>query len=430
MEMKRTLSGLVALLLMTTVAGCGTNAKSAIPRPSVHSSGPASPSPGVEAVSPIAPAYNAFGLELYARLSAAKPKENLFISPASVAIALSMVLNGAQGATREAMAKTLHLDVLDADTWNRSAAELQDRLTHADPKVELSIANSIWAKNEKSLKFQEAFLKTIKDFYKAETASVDFGDPKTVDKINKWVDKQTKGKIDSIVKAPMDPNVIMLLLNAVYFKGSWTTTFSKDATRDAAFTLADGTKKTYPFMQRSGSFEYKKADGYQAVRLPYGDGNLGMLILLPDEGARLETFTERLARAGEWDRTLADWKPQQGEVLLPRFKLESELELNDALKSLGMSIAFDDRQADFSGLLTPPVQAFIGEVKHKTFIQVDEKGTEAAAVTSVGVKTSSAMVPTTPPFRMEMNRPFLIAIQDRSTGAVLFVGSIQDPVQG
>lgn len=408
-------AGLVGLLLMVAVSGCGTTAA---PQKSRYT--------GADANNQLAKAYNAFGLQLYESLSSAAPQTNVFISPTSVAIALSMVMNGAQGTTRDAIAQTLQVQGVSPDTVNKNAEVLQDLLTHADPNVQLSISNSIWAR--KDWKFNPVFLQINKDYYKAETASVDFADPKTVDTINKWVDKQTKGKIDSIVKAPLDRDSIMILLNAVYFKGEWSTPFEKQATRELPFTLQDGTKKNYPLMDRKGSFDYGKADGYQAARLPYGDGNTGMIVLLPDEGMKLDALIKRLSGGGEWDRMLAGLKSQSGEVLLPRFKLEAEFGLKDALKSLGMEIAFDSNKADFSSLLTPPPTAYIGDVKHKTFVQVDEKGTEAAAVTKVEMKAGSAAIPPSP-FRMEVNRPFMIVIHERQTGSILFVGSVNDPVQ-
>lgn len=368
--------------------------------------------------------YNAFGFDLYRKLAAEQQAtgRNMFLSPASVAIALSMTMNGAVGPTRDGIAQALGLQQTTPDEANEGVRILQNVLRAADPDVQLSIANSIWARKE--LKFDPDFLAANKTYYGAQAESLDFSDRKAAATINKWVKKQTKGRIEAIIDDNINPQSIMFLLNAVYFKGDWTVPFEKTATRDRPFTLSDGTKVNRSMMARTGAFDYADRDGYQAVRLPYGNGNTGMVVVLPDEGTTLSALADRITDT-EWRDATSALGKRQGEVILPRFKMEYEASLNDQLKSLGMSLAFDPDQADFSGMLAPPPNAYIGDVKHKSFVLVDEKGTEAAAVTKV--ETMAASAPSPAGFRMEMNRPFLIVLHERQTGTVLFIGSVYDP---
>ncbi|MDF2671685.1 MAG: proteinase inhibitor serpin [Paenibacillus sp.] len=408
--------GLAGLLL---AAGC---------QPAQPKSGGSSNDAGKGAYTPtstdtqLVQGYNEFGFDLFKNMAATEPTGNLFMSPSSVAIALSMTMNGAAGTTRDGIAKALHLNQLSPSDINTGAQKMQEGLHNTDPKVQLSIANSIWAR--KDVKLEPAFLQTNKDYYKAQVSVLDFADSKAADTINKWVDKETKGKIDKIVSSPIDKDTVMFLLNAVYFKGDWTIPFEKIATSARPFTLKDGSKQNRSMMSRQGSFQYTDREGYNAVRLPYGNGNLGMVVLLPDEGKKLADLNDKLT-GDEWKKLLGSLKEQEGHVILPRFKLEYETSLNASLQSLGMSLAFEDAKADFSALLAPPARAYISDVKHKTFVQVDEQGTEAAAVTSVEVRTTSAQSPKG--FQMDVNRPFTFVIHEQQTGAVLFIGSISDP---
>lgn len=409
-------AGLAAVCLGTIIsaAGCGATTP------------PSSKAPAYSAAdidARLASAYNGFGFDLYRTTAAGEQTgKNRFLSPASVAIALSMTMNGAVGPTREGMAQALQLQGLTPDETNKAALILQSVLRTVDPSIQLSIANSVWARKE--LKFNPDFLAANKNYYGAETESLDFASNKAAATINKWVKKETKGRIDGIVDNKIDPQSILFLLNAMYFKGDWTVPFEKNATRNRPFTLSDGTKANRSMMDRRGSFDYADMDGYAAVRLPYGNGNTGMVVLLPDEGTKLSALTDRLT-GSEWRNLTGALQNRQGEVILPRFKLEYESLLNEPLKALGMSAAFDRERADFSGLLVPPPNAYISEVKHKSFVQVDEKGTEAAAVTKVESKATSA--PASAGFLMEMNRPFLFVIHERQTGTVLFIGSVYDP---
>lgn len=365
---------------------------------------------------------NDFGFNLYKNL--ALENENMMISPVSVSLAMEMAYNGAAGATREAMAKALNIQGIDVEQLNKNNRALIYFLTTAAPEVNLNIANSIWMVED--FKFSEVFLETVQDSYQAEAKKLDFTDPKSAEVINKWVKDQTQGTIDQIVTPPIDPETIMFLINAVYFKGAWTSPFEKELTTDQPFKLADGQTVTVPTMYQSGSFDYLKSADFQALRLPYGeDQQIAMMLFLPNEGVSLEEFQKQL-NGDNWAKWISLFEQKEGSLMLPKFTMAYEKSLNQPLTELGMGIAFDAGKADFSGLAEDGTAGniYISEVKHKTFIEVDEVGTEAAAVTSVEVGVTSM-----PAYDFELNfdRPFFYAIQDSESGAIIFIGAVFDP---
>ena len=364
---------------------------------------------------------NDFGFNLYKNL--ARENENIMISPVSVSLAMAMVYNGANGATREDMARALNVQGLELDRLNKNNLALLYYLTSADPELTLNIANSIWMLED--FKFSEAFVATVKNDYQAEAKKLDFADPKSADVINKWVDDKTRGTIDQIVTPPIDSQTIMFLINAVYFKGSWTSPFETELTSEQAFNLVDGQTVTVPTMYQSGSFDYLKSSGFQALRLPYGeDEQMAMVLFLPDQNTSLSEFQNQLNQ-DNWSNWQAHFEAKAGTLMLPKFTMEYEKSLNQVLAELGMGIAFEPGKADFSGLAAAAAgDIYISNVKHKTFIQVDESGTEAAAVTSVEVGTTSM-----PAYDFELNfdRPFFYAIEDSETGAIVFMGAVLDP---
>ncbi|MBP8031677.1 MAG: serpin family protein [Acetobacterium sp.] len=364
---------------------------------------------------------NDFGFNLYKNL--ARENENIMISPVSVSLAMAMVYNGANGATREDMARALNVQGLELDRLNKNNLALLYYLTSADPELTLNIANSIWMLED--FKFSEAFVATVKNDYQAEAKKLDFADPKSADVINKWVNDKTRGTIDQIVTPPIDSQTIMFLINAVYFKGSWTSPFETELTSEQAFNLVDGQTVTVPTMYQSGSFDYLKSSGFQALRLPYGeDEQMAMVLFLPDQNTSLSEFQNQLNQ-DNWSNWQAHFEAKAGTLMLPKFTMEYEKSLNQVLAELGMGIAFEPGKADFSGLAAAAADdIYISNVKHKTFIEVDETGTEAAAVTSVEVGTTSM-----PAYDFELNfdRPFFYAIEDSETGAIVFMGSVLDP---
>ncbi|HEU5102766.1 MAG TPA: serpin family protein [Roseiflexaceae bacterium] len=363
-----------------------------------------------------------FAFKLFAELTSSNDQTNVFISPASVALALAMAYNGARGETARAIAKTLELGAISADELNQANAALLESLRALDPQVTLAIANSLWAAQD--VEFDQAFLRRNQQFYGAEIATLDLGAAGAAARINEWVRRNTNGKIEKIIDR-IDRSAIMFLLNAIYFKGAWAMQFDPRRTKDLPFTLADGRQKQHPLMAQKGKFDYYAGQGFQAISLPYGAGRASMYIFLPEQRSNLRAFQRELNHKS-WDTWLGRFRRSEGTIVLPRFRLTYEVTLNDALKALGMAIAFDGRRADFSAMLTDhKPNANIDEVKHKAFVELNEEGTEAAAVTSIGMMRTS-MAPQRS-FSMVVDRPFFCAIRDGQTGALLFLGSIVDP---
>jgi serpin B len=362
-----------------------------------------------------------FGFNLYSQLTKRGADKNIFVSPASIALALAMTYNGASGETQKAMTRALELQGLTLAEINAANAQLKTALENADPKVKLEIANSLWARE--GVQFQPEFVKANRDFYKAEVAELDFNQSSAVATINAWVSKSTHGKIDKIVDQ-ISRDTLLFLINAIYFKGSWSEKFDAALTKEENFTLAGGKQMKHPLMSQSGRYAYFENDKFQAVALPYGDKRINMYLFLPNQNSTLAEFHKALT-AQSWAEWMSRFVQMKGDISLPRFKVEYETTLKGALSALGMGAAFDEN-ADFSAMLKPPARAFISEVKHKAFAEVNEEGTEAAAVTSVEMRTTS-LGPPPKTFRMVVDRPFFFAIRDNQTGAVLFMGSIAEP---
>jgi len=372
------------------------------------------------------PAYaqrvNGFGFKSLNQLAKTQPRDNIFISPISLSMALTMTYNGAAGDTLKAMRKALNISGFSPGQANRNSSNLMKSLQDPASGVKLNIANSVWAR--KGIKFKPDFLQTNKQFFNAEIKTVDFG-PEAVKQINTWVKTKTQGKIPKIIDQ-MRGNMIMYLLNAVYFKGAWTMPFEKALTKDGPFSLADGKKITVPMMHRQGFMGYYHGAGFQAVSLPYASGRMRMVVLLPEKPSGLHGLVSQLT-SQKWDTWLRSFTSASVNLSMPKFKIEykAEDELKAALSAMGMAVAFDSAKANFSKMAVIPGQnVFISQVVHKTFLDVNEAGTEAAAATSVGMAMTAAP---TQPVEMNVDHPFLCAIVDSDTGAVLFVGAVMNP---
>ncbi|MBE8999383.1 serpin family protein [Nostoc sp. LEGE 12447] len=364
---------------------------------------------------------NKFGFKLFSEvLKDDKGENNIFISPSSVALALAMTYNGASGSTQQAMAKTLELQGMNLPEINSSyAAVLKQLLENPDAKVQLSIANSLWANQDVS--FAPDFLKRTQDFYEAKISNLNFKDAAASNIINNWVKENTKGKITKIVES-IEPDQVLFLINAIYFKGNWSNEFDKSQTAQYPFYITSGKRKQHPMMSQEGDYRYYESEQFQAVSLPYGkDGKISFYIFLPKQNSNLKAFYQNL-NVENWEKWMTQFNKQKGFIRLPRFKTDYEVTLNDALKSLGMEEAFSNK-ANFSGM---GKNFAISQVKHKTFVEVNEEGTEAAAATSVGIVATS-LRDEPEPFRMIVDRPFFCAIRDNQTGNVLFMGSIIEP---
>ena len=363
-----------------------------------------------------------FGFKLYSQLLRESAEKNIFVSPSSVALCLTMAYNGAGGATRAAMARALETEGLSLDELNRAYAGFRAALENPDAKVKLQIANSLWARQ--GAPFKPDFLQRTRDYFGARVTALNFDDPAAPATINQWVSEKTNGKIDKIVDQ-IDANSVLFLINAIYFKGAWEKTFDKAKTREQDFTLVGGTKRV-PMMSQSGNYAYLESSDFQAVSLPYGGGRVSFYVFLPSPSSSLAAF-EKSLNESSWQQWMDQFRATDGDISLPRFRVTYEASLNDALKAMGMGVAFDPAQADFSGMMdTSDQRVYISRVKHKTFAEVNEEGTEAAAVTSTEMRTTSMQAPRRR-FRMIVDRPFFCAIRDNTSGTILFMGSIYDP---
>jgi len=372
---------------------------------------------------PVIAGNGRFGFDLLERLIEDEPSENVFISPASISLALTMTLNGAEGETFDQMANVLGLTGLEIEDINSVNADLLE-IDWARYGIEdLSIVNSLWA--DRGFSFEPGFMKVNRDVYGARITTLDLQDPETPERINAWVRDATRERIDRIVGVIPD-FAVLYLINAVYFKGAWKEPFEEKNTEEEDFFLLDGTPTRVPMMFNSGSYRYLDGEGFQAIALPYGVGRICMYVLLPDRDVGLAGFLAGLDGGtwGEWIGELRSRGPRDGSLKMPRFELEYGVSLGDFLQPMGMAVAFDPARADFSRMI--PEQVWIDEVKHKTYLKVNEEGTEAAAGTSVGIALS-IMPERREPFRMVVNRPFFVAVRDNATGWILFMGVVADP---
>jgi serine protease inhibitor len=365
-------------------------------------------------------AQTQFAFKLFSQLSAQQVDRNTFISPTSVAMALSMVHNGARGETQQAIANTLGLQGMSLEALNSGNQTLKSALEGLDETVKLAIANSLWLNTGTTL--DPSFLTNTRSFYQAEVATLDLRSPDAPATINRWINEKTNGKITSAIDR-IEPETVLLLMNAVYFKGKWSQPFDPKNTSDRPFTPAIGSAKTHPFMSQSGNYRYLETDKFQAIRLPYGSGDFGFYVFLPQSGTPLSQFIEQL-NAETWKTWMSQLRSREGSIQLPRFQLEYDVSLNEVLKTLGMEVAFNPAQADFSGISPPPPPLAIGQVKHKTVVEVNEEGTEAAASTGIEISVTSA--PSQPPFTMIVDRPFFCAIADDRTNTILFLGKVAE----
>ncbi len=366
---------------------------------------------------------NEFGLQLYHELGA-RPG-NLFFSPYSVAAAVSMVQAGAAGTTQAEIAKALHSPADPHGAMRELAASLKE----ADKDVKLNIANALWG--QAGTQFGPDFLETAKRDYAGGFRTADFkkNAAKETDRINAWVTEQTKDRIKQLIGPDMlDASTRLVLTNAIYFKAAWRDQFDKHLTKPGPFHRDEG-EVGARMMRQVERYGYYADDSLQALDLPYTGGRMSMLVLLPKKRGGLAALEKTLSAAALAD-VAGKLKEQKVDATLPRFKLEDEFGLNEALKALGMTSAFDAKKADFRPMCPscyPDEPLYISAAVHKAFVAVDEEGTEAAAATAMVMATGSAMVKEAPPPVFVADHPFFFAVRDRKTGAVLFAGRLVSP---
>jgi len=342
-----------------------------------------------------------------------KADKNYFVSPLSLHVALGMLLNGADGMTKEEIQKGLHLSS-DLTANNNIYKSLIENLPNSDPKVTNTIANSVWYRN--SFTVEKSFLDVLKTSFNATVSAEDFNNTATLGKINTWASDNTNGKIKKVIEK-IDPAQVMFLMNALYFKGDWKIPFKVENTRDENFVGTTGTKPV-KMMSMLENVKYTKRTGYQALELAYGDGNYVMTILLPDEKTPVSNVINIMSRT-EWKSLNTALAEQKVIVGLPKFTLEYETNLNKVLENMGMPTMFSNA-ADLSKIAAPAGKIKVGFVKQNTFVAIDEKGTEAAAVTTIDIKLTSA--PILP--EVICNRPFAFLISEKQSNTILFVGKI------
>jgi serine protease inhibitor len=363
---------------------------------------------------------NQFGFELYRQISEyEKSADNLMVSPLSVGLALAMTYNGAETTTRTAMETALLLKGFTREEINISYQSLLEGLVSLDTKVLLEIANSIYYR--KGFQVENDFVTLNQKYYEAEISALDFSSPAAVDVINGWVNTKTKGKIPEILEE-ITPNQVMFLLNAIYFKGIWSKEFNPKSTVIQSFFRKDGSSVSVPTMMRLDTLDYGSNELFSAIRMPYGYGDYNMFVFLPHEGKTPDNLVSQLNQ-DNWSKWMKQFKETQNvEIRMPRFKFAYEIKLNDVLTEMGMGIAFTGA-ADFTGI-NKAGGLNIDYVKHKTFVEVNEEGTEAAAVTIVAIEKNLAG-----PEKVyfNVNRPFLFAVTEKSSGAILFLGTVRDP---
>ena len=367
-----------------------------------------------------------FAFKIFKELTAEDGGKNIFISPLSISTALAMTYNGAGGSTRTDMADVLGIDYGSLENVNDSYLSLIESLEGADRQVSLTIGNSVWMEEGFEPRVYPAFIERMGAYYDGEIFTRDFGNPGTVDDINSWISDRTNEKIDRVI-TEISPEIVMILINAIYFKGDWVTEFDEAETREGDFFLSDGEVVRSEMMSTSGDFGFYSGEGLKIARLPYGRDKIAMYVFLPDEDGSLESLLEGLDREAFKDYIGRLSTVNKLKVRLPKFKLEyGTKRLNDALTRLGMGVAFDQNAANFSGI-APLDQGnlYIDFVDHKAFIEVNEKGTEAAGATAVGIGLTSAPMETT----FYADRPFLYVIRDDRSGSILFMGSLVNPLQ-
>ncbi len=412
------------LMLTTVVSGCllmVTSCRTTVIAPSDPDFVTPTGQPRVSA--PFAEQTTRFAFDLAKRVTEKEgPESNVFVSPLSLHIALGMILNGAKDKTAQEIQKVLNFNAQTMAEANQTYQNLMENLPVTNPKLTLQLANSLWYRN--TFEVAQSFQDVLKQTFRAEVSAQNFSDPATVGLINSWASRKTNGKIPKVIET-IQPDNQLFLLNALYFKADWQKPFTVSATVDAPFTLASGAQKTVRMMRLDTDLRRAFRTSYVAFELPYHSSptvgpDLAMTVILPALNNTADNVLFSMTSA-DWMQLQKDMVPGSIDIGLPKFTLSYEINLNSILSQMGMPTAFTDR-ANFSNM-NPKGDLTLSFVKQNTFIAVDEKGTEAAAVTIGGISTTSVKMPTL------CDRPFVIVIHEKTSGTVLFVGKIADPTK-
>lgn len=361
---------------------------------------------------------NSFAFDIFNKvLENSGDGENVIISPLSISFALSMTVNGAGGATRDSILKALRLNGFSPETINSSYKNLSDALLSVDERVLMQIANSVWTENDFAV--EQDFIDILTNSYNADSRSFDINDAAAPDQINAWIEDKTNGLIKKMVDR-LEDNTVMLLINAIYFKGKWKSQFDESNTVDMPFYKSDGSSIDVPMMKQKTEFKVFDGDGFVLAEFPYGQGNFVMDVILPDDPDGISSLT-----TGFSETAFRGWITQMGtseiDLSFPRFKYGFKKQLKDILSDMGMGIAFRDG-ADFSNI-SGLNDLLINDVTHQAFIETNEEGTEAAAATIVDIGTTSAPITVV----LRLDHPFIYLIRETSTNSIIFMGRVTDP---
>lgn len=363
---------------------------------------------------------NTFGFDIFKCVMQKKNDvENVMISPLSISYALSMTLNGANGATRDSMMKALRYYNITIEDINNSYKDLTEKLMNVDKQVLMEIANSVWI--EEKLRVKQAFMDDLKEYFDSEAYDFSATDPDIVDIINKWIEDNTHGKIKEMIDE-LPPDIAMLLINAIYFNGKWKYEFDKENTRDMPFYPEAGPEVEVPMMNQEITAGINATENFLIVELPYGQGNYVMDIILPNDGYTTSDIIPVL-NSDDWNNWIEELYQVNINLYMPRFKYEFKTELRDVLNAMGMGIAFTPFAADFSNISEQNL--FISKVLHQTFIETNEEGTEAAAATVVMIEFTS--VGPGGPLEIKIDKPFIYFIRETSTNSIVFMGKTGNP---
>lgn len=360
---------------------------------------------------------NNFAFKIFREINKQTPGENVFISPLSLYMALGMTYNGADSETKEAMADVLDVKDLTDIQFNETVKTIIELLINLDPSVVMKIANSIWIKE--NFPVEDDFIATNQNYFNASVRRLNFSDPSSANIINNWVKENTAGYIEKVIEN-IPPQMVMYLINAIFFDAKWKYQFDKNLTYDADFTLPDGSVTNCKMMKQEKLFSVQFNDNFSAVDLPYGNAGFSMTILLPQENQGINSFINSIT-PGNWIDWMQSFNEANVVIGKPKYKFEYEVEdLKEALSQIGMEISFDPYRADFTRI-NKDGGLYIDEAIHKTYIEVDEEGTKAAAVTSIGVGLVSL------PPAIILDRPFLFVIRENKSGTILFMGKVANP---
>lgn len=360
---------------------------------------------------------NGFGIDLF-RETAFTEEDNLMLSPLSATAALSMLLNGCEEQTFNQLRDMMGFQGLTIEEINEIYQNLSNQLLNLDPEINLALANAVWYRQ--GFEVKAPFLESLESSYKARTAALDFANPSSLTTINNWAKDNTNGKIEEVLQE-IDPDAVMFLMNALYFKGTWTYQFDKSKTTQMPFTPENGPAVNVDMMNGSLPFRKFSTNTCTAAELNYGQQNFAMDIIVPN--GNLSDFILEFDNE-TWNTITAGLdaieSPESAELSMPKFKFDYEKLLNDQLKALGMVDAFDPVLADLSGISEADI--YVSFVKQNTFVDVNEEGTEAAAVTTIGIFETSAPLP------FSVNKPFIFIIRERLSNTLLFIGKVEMPV--